>query len=136
RCDTLPGLRTCDGIGQFCLPTPTPELPFLGICEERQGPCETDANRTDPAHCIAGGQNFNRLVAPLVKRNGGATVFTGSGHCVEDLGTPCATSADCGAANFCQDATWHREQGLCRVDDDCPNRQATHCQLELLVHAI
>src|SRR5439155_226107 len=89
-----------------------------------------------PALCKVGGQNFNRLVGPLVKRNGGATVFTGAGHCLEDLGTACATTADCTPGAFCDGGTCRREQGVCRTDADCPSLAASHCEPDLVIHAL
>src|SRR4029453_18876911 len=68
--------------GQFC--QPAPNMPGQGTCGEVQGPCRSTVDCTAPALCnVRSDQSFNRLVGPLVKRNGGATVFTGAGHCVE-----------------------------------------------------
>src|SRR5439155_9728080 len=89
-------------------------------CHTVQGPCRSTGDCTAPAICNPGSQNFNRLVGPLVKRNGGATVFTGAGHCVEDLGTPCTAPADCTPGTFCDSGACRREHGVCRTDTDCP----------------
>jgi len=111
-------------------------MPGQGTCHEVQGPCQrSTADCTAPAVCNAGSQNFNRLVGPLVKRNGGATVFTGAGHCVEDVGT-CVTTADCAAGAFCEGGICRREHGVCRMDKDCPNRLASHCEPDLVIHAL
>ena len=120
--------------GEFCQPTPS--IPRQGTCHEVQGPCRSTADCTAPAVCKVGGQNFNRLVGPLVKRNGGATVFTGAGHCLEDLGTACATTADCTPGAFCDGGTCRREQGVCRTDADCPSLAASHCEPDLVIHAL
>ncbi len=120
--------------GEFC--QPTPGIPGEGTCHELQGPCRSTAECTAPAVCNVGNQNFNRLLGPLVKRNGGATVFTGAGHCVEDVGTPCAAPTDCKPGTSCEGGTCHREHGVCRMDNDCPNRLASHCEPDLVIHAL
>ena len=130
-CD--PAMPKCP-TGQFC--QPMLGTPGQGTCHEVQGPCRSTGDCTAPAVCNAGSQNFNRLVGPLVKRNGGATVFTGAGHCVEDLGTPCAAPTDCTPGTFCDGGTCRREHGVCRTDADCPNRPASHCEPDLVIHAL
>src|SRR5262249_21796746 len=120
--------------GQFC--QPTAGMPAQGTCHELQGPCQSTGNCTAPAVCNVGSQNFNRLVGPLLKRNGGATVFTGAGHCVEDLGTTCTITADCTPGAFCDGGTCHREHGVCANDADCPTAAVTHCEPDLVIHAL
>jgi Tol biopolymer transport system component len=117
--------------GQFC--EPIVGQPQVGACHMLLGPCQgpADCQSLDIlATCNTGNQNFQRLVAPLVKRNGGAKVLTGAGRCVEDFGTPCQITADCPRGQFCgAGATCQREHGTCRVDSDCP---AGSCRAELI----
>jgi hypothetical protein len=68
-------------------------------------------------------------------------VFTGAGHCIEDLGASCTTTADCTPSAFCDGGTCHREHGVCRTDADCPNRGVhpsgfTACEPDLVIHAL
>jgi len=129
-CDPI-AANSC-GTAQFC--QPTPNMPRQGTCHEVQGPCRnTEDDCTAPAVCNAGGQTFNRLVGPLVKRNGGATVFTGAGHCVE-VGATCTATTKCSPGEFCDGGTCRREHGVCRTDADCPGGSA--CQQDLLTHAL
>ncbi len=131
-CD--PTFRNACAPGQFC--QPVANVPGQGTCRVVQGPCRSNNDCTAPATCNTGTQNFNRLVGPLVKHNAGATVFTGAGHCMEDLGAPCTGKSDCTPSTFCDDGTCHREHGVCRTDDDCPNRSLTRCEPDLVVHAL
>ena len=117
--------------GQFC--QPTANAAGQGTCRQAQGPCRnTEDDCTAPAVCNANAQNFNRLVGPLVKRNGGATVFTGAGHCVE-VGASCPTPG-CARGEFCVAGRCQREHGVCRNDADCP--RGSTCQQDLLIHAL
>jgi Tol biopolymer transport system component len=132
--------KTCDPAmpnacptGEFC--QPIPNMPGHGTCHEVQGQCAGASDCTAPAICNAGNQNFNRLVGPLVQRNGGATVFTGAGHCVETVGT-CDTTADCAAGAACDGGYCLREQGICRTDADCPDRPSSQCKADLVIHAL
>jgi len=88
------------------------------------GPCQgpTDCVAIDPmATCNTSSQNFQRLVGPLVKRNGGAKVFTSAGRCVEDFRTSCHATADCARGQFCGlGGTCQHEHGPCRIGMDCP----------------
>jgi len=87
-------------------------------------------------------QNFNRLVGPLVKRNGGATVFTGAGHCIE-RGAACTGTTECAPGEFCDGQTCAREHGVCRIcppnsppgqcHPDCP---VGTCEPDLVLHAV
>lgn len=104
--------------GQFC--RPTPNRPGEGTCNEVQGTCGSSRDCVAPATCQEGRQTFQRLVDPLLRRNAGALVFTGSGRCVEDLATACATSEDCLAGEFCDGGSCRREHGACEADEDCP----------------
>ena len=63
-------------------------------------------------------------------------MFTGAGHCVEDLGTPCMAPTDCTPGTFCDGGSCRREHGVCRTDTDCPNRPASHCEPDLVIHAL
>ncbi len=135
--------RACDptrpqcGAREFCEPTPGKQR--QGTCEEKvpnleNGPfCRKNADCPSPAICNASDQNFNRLVSPLVRRNGGVTAFTGAGHCVE-LGAACSVPTDCLRGEFCNGSTCERELGVCRTDTDCP--AGSRCQQDLLVHAL
>jgi hypothetical protein len=136
--------RACDptrphcGAEEFC--QPTLGKPRSGTCEKKLTTvCEKDADCPAPATCNASGQNFIRLVSPLVRRNGGTTVFTGAGHCVEDIGTLCTTDADCVSGQFCSQPgkTCSREHGPCRPNanrSDCPSGMM--CKADLLIHAL
>jgi hypothetical protein len=87
-----------------------------------------------PAVCHTSDQAFNRLVNPLARRNGGATVFTGAGRCIEDFTTSCDTTATCAGAEFCAGGTCHRDHGVCSTASDCPGGAA--CVKDLVMHAI
>src|SRR6185369_16245718 len=115
----------------FCQPSLS--KPGLGICHELQGPCARKADCAGEAVCNTGTQSFNRLVAPLARRNGRATVFTGSGRCVESRG-PCTITADCSRGEFCNGGRCERERGVCRIDTDCPH--GASCERDLVVHAL
>jgi len=117
--------------GQFC--QPTLGTPGQGTCHQPEGPCGSTPDCTAPAVCNVGSQNFNRLVAPLVRRNGGATVFTGAGHCVALAGS-CTVTADCSSGEFCNGGTCERERGVCSKEKDCP--KGTSCRQDLVVHAL
>ena len=136
--------------GEFC--QPILGQPGQGSCHQKLAPpCARDADCHDPttggdpsATCNAGDQNFNRVAGPLVKRNGGATVFTGAGHCVE-VGAACTTTADCAPGEFCNGGTCEREHGVCRPRADCPAGSlcpnadcpaGSLCQPDLLIHAL
>jgi hypothetical protein len=126
--------------GQFC--QPAANMAGQGTCREVQGPCRSTTDCTAPAVCNAGSQNFNRLVGPLVKRNGGATVFTGAGHCVE-RGAACTPTTECAPGEFCDGQTCAREHGVCRIcppnsppgqcRPDCP---VGTCEPDLVLHAL
>jgi hypothetical protein len=48
------------------------------------------------------------------------SVYPANGRCIETLTASCTSGADCGSAEFCETNTCKREQGVCRIDDDCP----------------
>jgi hypothetical protein len=98
------------------------------------GECRTTADCAAPAACEAADQSFNRLVSPLVRRNGGATVFTGAGRCVADSGTSCATTAECTDGDSCDRGRCRRDHGVCRTATDCP--AGVPCEPTLVVHAL
>ena len=122
---------------QFC--QPILGMPNDGRCHMVQKNSDGSARQCAftgdcqaPATCSVSTQNFNRLVGPLARRNGGATVFTGSGHCVE-VGAKCTVTKHCSPGEFCDGGTCEREHGVCRKDDDCPTGS---CRQDLLVHAL
>jgi hypothetical protein len=129
----VPAMPNACPTGEFC--QPTPNIPGQGTCHEVQGRCSSDQDCTKPAVCNMGNQNFDRLVGPLVKRNGGTTVFTGVGHCVETVG-PCGPTADCAPGAACDGGTCVREQGPCHTDADCPNRPSSQCKPDLVINAL
>jgi hypothetical protein len=131
-CDPT-GANVCPS-GQFC--QPTLDQPGVGTCHRLEGPCGSTADCAGRAVCNPGNQNFNRLVGPLAKRAGGATVFTGAGRCVEDLQIPCTAATDCTADAFCDVGTCRREGGACRRDGDCPGTAPGRCVSNLVVHAL
>lgn len=47
-------------------------------------------------------------------------VFVTSGRCIERLGGACVANGDCGAGNFCDEATCARDHSSCLTDADCP----------------
>ncbi|MGH7789833.1 MAG: TolB family protein, partial [Candidatus Binatia bacterium] len=114
---TLEAPDPCNA-GEFC--QPALGTPGVGTCQRREGACRENADCAAPATCSDGGQTFNRLLDPLKQQNGGAAVFTGAGHCVEDFGTACQDRAACGAGAFCEAGTCRREQGTCARAADCP----------------
>jgi hypothetical protein len=81
------------------------------------------------AVCSVSDQNFDRLVNPLTRRDGGSVVFTGAGHCIEQS-TPCILSEDCARGEFCDGGVCQREQGVCRRTEDCT--PPAFCQRDLL----
>lgn len=109
-------------VGGFCEPTRFGR----GVCRQRQGSCASDADCRAPATCSDGGTSLQRVLAPLRGRPGdGGHLFVGAGRCVEDLGTPCGSAADCAAGSSCDLAaasgrrTCQRQHGTCRLDADC-----------------
>jgi hypothetical protein len=69
-----------------------------------------------------------------MKQEGGAGLFTGAGRCVEDFGTVCVASVDCGAAEYCDGGTCHRDHGVCANDGACP--PGSVCQHDLLAATV
>jgi len=129
-CD--PTLSSTCPTGQFC--NPTLGMPGQGTCEQVEGSCQSQADCMVPATCSAGDQNFNRLVNPLTTPDGGGTVFTGAGRCVEDFGTACTLSSDCPTGEFCNGGTCHRDHGVCSTTANCP--PGSVCQQDLIIHAV
>src|SRR5262249_48812621 len=123
---------TCNGnapscpTGSFCRPTGN----LQGTCEQIQGPCQSNADCTNPAVCNVGDQNFQRLVNPIARRDGGSLVFTGAGRCLEQFDTPCTLSEDCAPGEFCDGGVCQREQGVCQRDTDCT--PPAFCKRDLL----
>lgn len=140
----------CPSEQEFCLPTGKD----VGVCYELLGiDCARDAECRDPrlpntdplAFCNAGSQVHQRLVSPLTRSadsqlGSGASVFAGTGRCVEDLATPCDPTAGAKRPGSCRRGTCtqnssaaftcQREVRTCRRDEDCPRGIA--CQLDLL----
>jgi Tol biopolymer transport system component len=113
--------------GSFCRPTGN----LQGTCEQDQGPCQSSVDCANPAAvCNVGDQNFQRLVNPIARRDGGSLVFTGAGHCLEQFDTPCALSEDCGPGEFCEGGRCQRDQGVCQRDTDCS--PPAFCKRDLL----
>jgi Tol biopolymer transport system component len=130
-CD--PALAQACPLGQFC--QPVLGMPGMGTCAVVAGPCrghdDGQPQCEDGAVCSAGEQAINRLVSPLRKEQGGGAVFTGSGRCVENFHTPCATSSDCLRREYCDGGTCRRDHGTCRKDANCP--LGSTCVNDLLI---
>jgi hypothetical protein len=124
--------------GEFCQPI-SGEADH-GTCRKLLGPCLKDANDgacPPPAECNEGDQNFLRLAGPLTDQ-GGSAVFTGSGRCVEDRGTPCPCASGpcdaCEAGEFCENATCHRESGACLNTANCA--PGAVCRQDLITQGV
>jgi cysteine-rich repeat protein len=129
--------RTCHGgssAGNVC--SADSDCPG-GTCTER---CAETSDCRAGAQCNDAGQDFQRLVDPLLKSEdgGGTTVLIGAGRCVEDLMVSCTSPRDCGPGEFCAGGSCRREQGVCRRCDAsdaactaCPPRST--CQQDLVV---
>ncbi len=114
----------CVGVDRFC--QPILGQPGQGTCVliELSGgepsTCSSDDECSALYTCSNLSQDFNRLMDPLGDPDDSSNIFTGSGRCLEDLGTLCATSAQCDADQFCSIGTCKRQQGVCARDEDCP----------------
>ena len=129
-CD--PDLTNSCGSGNFC--EPVAGAPGQGTCKTVDGPCASDASCTAPAVCVDAAQRIQRLVSPLAVPEGGGTVFTSGGRCVEDLQTACVDDTGCSAPDVCG-ANGHceRTHGSCATAADCAGAAA--CRPELTVVA-
>jgi hypothetical protein len=104
--------------GQFC--QPLLERPGEGACRQVEGACRTTADCDAGATCNLDNVIFNRIVSPLLEPDGGGTVFTGAGRCIENSGRVCDDNADCDAGEFCSGGACQREHGSCASDAECP----------------
>jgi cysteine-rich repeat protein len=93
-----------------------------------EGPCRSNDDCSAGASCNDANQSFQRLADPLLDRDASRSlVFTGTGRCVEDLGSACALNGDCAPGEFCAASalsggvtSCQREQGACGSSSDCP----------------
>jgi Tol biopolymer transport system component len=116
-------------VGEFC--EPIQGSPGQGACKQVVGSCFSQADCQAAAVCNDAGQDFQRLVAPLSQARTGGELFTGSGRCVEHLGTTCANDGGCTPPAFCAGGVCRRAQGPCRSDPDCG--AGAVCNHDLLV---
>lgn len=120
------------GTDNYC--EPVRDAPGQGVCKTVEGPCATNASCTAPATCVATGQNIQRLVSPLTAPDGGGSVFSSAGRCIEDLGTACTNDASCEAPATCGDAgRCERALDPCAATADCP--ASAICRQEITVAA-
>jgi hypothetical protein len=115
----------CMGFG-FCLPMG----PGDGRCAQVVGPCRSNDDCTDGAFCNTVVQDIQRIADPLVPRQDASLVFTGTGRCVEDVGTPCTLNENCLGGEFCDGGRCRRQQGPCDTPADCP--PTALCELDLV----
>ena len=57
---------------------------------------------------------------PADDDTGNNTIYVSSGRCIETVGGPCTTNADCDNGAFCEASLCKRDQGVCETQADCP----------------
>lgn len=116
---------------QFCQPVPGMDT---GTCRQIVGPCASDVDCPSGSTCNDDGQQFQRLASPLTNGGrAGASVFIGSGRCVEERPGSCSAIAPCPAGEFCAAGRCRRDQGPCRRVEDCPGMlDHVECRQDLL----
>lgn len=147
-CDVRPGGSDCESAGGECVAGS-----FGSICRiPVGGTCalDYDCHGSDPLdfsrRCVPNGQRFQRLIAPIAGSASSATqspVFASAGRCLADLGIACARGSAVEARGTCPKrsicvariddpgtTSCHREQRVCRRNDDCPSDAV--CRLDLL----
>jgi hypothetical protein len=109
---------TCP-LGQVC--QPLVGRPGEGVCEQIEGPCQSNADCAAGATCNLDDRTFNRIVSPLIGQGEGRgdLVFSGAGRCIETLAAGCLQKSDCQPGEFCNGGFCQREQGSCASDADC-----------------
>lgn len=115
-------------MGQFC--QPALGMGGVGACAFIESACTRQAECSSGAVCSPGAESFTRLVGPLGMDDGGGALFTGSGRCIEDFGTPCTDVGHCAAGEFCDGGTCRRDHGQCASTADCPTGSV--CDEDLL----
>jgi hypothetical protein len=120
------------GPGLYC--RPTVGTPTSGLCHVIESPCSAQADCAAGAVCNAGNKGFG--IDPPLGDGGskGSGTFTGVGHCVEDFGTACAVTTDCGKGEYCDDGECKRDYGVCKSTVDCP--PGSLCQEDLVAATI
>ena len=119
-----PSTSPC-GAGTFCDSA-------AGVCKSVTGVCASNQDCDGGATCSPLGQRFQRIPAPFTGTRANDDVLSVGGRCMETVGTPCTSNADCAAAETCGAAgTCEREHGVCTTVADCPPGSA--CRPDLVV---